>query len=138
MKTARFLMLLAVALLAGCGPTSKIAAPQSGARSYNGTASVGDFLTISIDSNAQTITYKNYTNGEAGTVPYTVNSDGTCSASLTLSNGAAPDFACALNTVGTGGGASGLQLLLSNPLPRGQDNSANWIVSGSAVTEGTP
>jgi hypothetical protein len=46
-------------------------------RSYNGTASVGDFLTISIDSSAQTITYKNYTNGETGTVPYTVNADGT-------------------------------------------------------------
>ena len=46
------------------------------ARSYNGTASVGDFLTISIDSKAQTITYENYSNGETGTVPYTVNADG--------------------------------------------------------------
>ncbi len=46
-------------------------------RAYNGTASVGDFLTISIDSNALTIAYKNYTNGESGTVPYVVNSDGT-------------------------------------------------------------
>jgi hypothetical protein len=46
-------------------------------RAYNGTASVGDFLTISIDSTALNITYKNYTNGETGTVPYIVNSDGT-------------------------------------------------------------
>jgi hypothetical protein len=46
-------------------------------RAYNGTASVGDFLTISIDSSAHTIAYKNYTNGETGTVPYTVNADGT-------------------------------------------------------------
>jgi hypothetical protein len=38
---------------------------------------VGDFLTISLDSNAHTIAYKNYTNGDSGTVPYTVNSDGT-------------------------------------------------------------
>jgi hypothetical protein len=37
---------------------------------------VGDFLTISIDSTALTITYKNYSNGDSGTVPYTVNSDG--------------------------------------------------------------
>ncbi|PYX47590.1 MAG: hypothetical protein DMG79_13550 [Acidobacteria bacterium] len=46
-------------------------------RAYNGTASVGDFLTISIDSTALTITYQNYTNGDTGTVPYTVNGDGT-------------------------------------------------------------
>lgn len=50
---------------------------QNPVRSYNATASVGDFLTISIDSSALTITYKNYTNGETGTVPYSVNSDGT-------------------------------------------------------------
>lgn len=64
-------------LLAGCNSTSKIATPANPVRSYNGTASVGDFLTISIDATAQTIAYKNYTNGETGTVPYTVNQDGT-------------------------------------------------------------
>ncbi len=63
-------------LLAGCNSTSKVA-PQNAVRSYNGTASAGDFLTISIDSAALTITYKNYTNGDTGTVPYTVNADGT-------------------------------------------------------------
>jgi hypothetical protein len=52
-------------------------APQNAVRAYNGTASVGDFLTISLDSNARTITYKNFTNGEVGTAPYTVNADGT-------------------------------------------------------------
>ena len=77
MKTARLALLAAVCLLAGCNSTSKLAAPQSAVRAYNGTASVGDFLTISIDSNASTITYKNYANSEAGTVPYTVNADGT-------------------------------------------------------------
>jgi hypothetical protein len=51
--------------------------PVGQVRSYNGTASVGDFLTISIDPSALTITYRNYTNGETGTVPYIVNSDGT-------------------------------------------------------------
>jgi hypothetical protein len=65
-------------LLVGCSSTPKaIAPPQNSVRSYNGTASVGDFLTISIDSSAQTITYKNYTNDESGTVPYSVNADGT-------------------------------------------------------------
>jgi hypothetical protein len=78
MKTARLLLFLFGCLLVGCSSTPKvIAPPQNSVRSYNGTASVGDFLTISIDSSAQTITYKNYTNDESGTVPYSVNADGT-------------------------------------------------------------
>ncbi len=82
MKTARLASLViicaCVCLLASCNSTPKAAAPPiSAVRAYNGTASVGDFLTISIDSTAETITYKNYTNGETGTVPYTVNGDGT-------------------------------------------------------------
>lgn len=75
MKNAKGMLLLFVCLLAGCNSTSK-SAPVSSVRSYNGTAAVGDFLTISIDSASQTITYKNYTNGETGTVPYTVDSNG--------------------------------------------------------------
>jgi hypothetical protein len=74
-----FLLLAAVGGLAGCGSASQPAASQAAVRSYNGTASVGDFLTISIDSTANTITYQNYTNHESGTVPYTVNADGTYS-----------------------------------------------------------
>jgi hypothetical protein len=80
MRCAKPTLLVAVcllALLAGCASTSKLGTSQSAVRSYNGTASVGDFLTITIDATAQTITYKNYTNGDAGTVPYTVKSDGT-------------------------------------------------------------
>ncbi len=83
MRTGRILLFLAVcflvlaaSFLAGCGSVSKVV-PPSQVRSYNGTASVGDFLTITIDSNAKTITYQNLTNGESGTVPYTVNADGT-------------------------------------------------------------
>ena len=79
MKIARALLITFACLLVGCGSTPKVVTPppQNVVRSYNGTASVGDFLTISIDPSASTITYKNYTNGETGTVPYTVNSDGT-------------------------------------------------------------
>jgi len=69
-------ILLAMALLPGCNSVSKSNPAQSAVRTYNGTASVGDFLTISINSVAQTITYKNYTNSETGTVPYTVSADG--------------------------------------------------------------
>jgi hypothetical protein len=76
MKMARLVLLGTICLLVGCNSTSKLST-QNAVRSYNGTASVGDFLTISIDPAALTITYKNYTNGETGTVPYTVNTDGT-------------------------------------------------------------
>jgi len=78
MRTARLALLAFACLLMGCNSVSKLGTPaQPTVHCYNGTASVGDFLTISIDSSAQTITYKNYTNGETGTVPYAVNADGT-------------------------------------------------------------
>jgi len=80
MKTVKLavlpLILVLVVTLASCNST-QLTTPPSTVRAYNGTASVGDFLTISIDAAAGTITYKNYTNGDTGTVPYTVNSDGT-------------------------------------------------------------
>lgn len=45
-------------------------------RNYQATASVGDFLTITVDSVQHTIAYTNHTNGQTGTVSYTVGSDG--------------------------------------------------------------
>lgn len=67
-------LLLAAAAFSGCDSRSTLT-PSSNTRAYQGTASVGDFLTISVDPVTQTITYKNYTNGETGTVQYTVNKD---------------------------------------------------------------
>lgn len=79
-KLTSLVALFALCLLVSCSSapsSSPIVNPGPRTlRSYNGTASVGDFLTISLDSNAKTIAYRNYTNGETGTVPYTVNSDG--------------------------------------------------------------
>jgi len=64
----------------GCNNSSSSSAITTAAvRDYNGTASVGDFLTISIDSSTNTITYDNVTNGESGAVPYAINADGTYS-----------------------------------------------------------
>lgn len=82
MRVARLLAVVLLALLVGCSSIQKTSTIQkttiqNSTRSYNGTASVGDFLTISIDSSAQTITYENRTNGQSGTVPYSVNADGT-------------------------------------------------------------
>lgn len=75
--------LLSLVGLLGCGSISQIGTTsqtptptQSTRHTYNGTASVGDFLTITIDTSAFTITYKDVSNGESGTVPYTVNADG--------------------------------------------------------------
>ncbi|HYM76450.1 MAG TPA: hypothetical protein VE377_10780 [Candidatus Dormibacteraeota bacterium] len=77
MKTAKLALLIVVLLLVGCNSTTKLSTTtQSTVRAYNGTAAVGDFVTISIDSSANTITYNNHTNGQTGTVPYTVNGDG--------------------------------------------------------------
>ena len=50
--------------------------PTAVRRAYNGTAAVGDFLTISINSTLSTLTYTNLTNGESGTIPYTTQADG--------------------------------------------------------------
>ena len=81
MKSAKLALLVVIFLLAGCNSTSKLTTTtttttQNSVRAYNGTAAVGDFLTISIDSNTNTIAYHSYTNGQTGTVPYTVNADG--------------------------------------------------------------
>lgn len=79
MKILKHLLVLAICFLSACSTSKQNSSQnvsQSTVRNYNATASVGDFLTISIDSQAQTITYNNHTNGESGTVPYTVNADG--------------------------------------------------------------
>jgi hypothetical protein len=78
MRLLKIILSFALLLLAGCS-TGSSTAPQANTlvRAYNGTASVGDFLTITLDSTAQTISYKDISNGEAGVVPYTVNADGT-------------------------------------------------------------
>src|SRR3979411_2244274 len=68
-------LLFTLFLLASCTSTTRSSVPAS--RIYHGTASVGDFMTITLDSNAQTIAYTDVSNGDSGTVPYIVNSDGT-------------------------------------------------------------
>ena len=72
-------LLLALATLSACGGSDGGTSPpavQAVPHSYNGTASVGDFLSLNVDPTALTITYTNHTNGDSGTLPYTVNSDG--------------------------------------------------------------
>jgi hypothetical protein len=75
----RALTFMALFLTLGCSTGNQaptVPGPMPASRSYHGTASVGDFMNITIDTTAKTISYTNVTNGDAGTVPYTLNSDG--------------------------------------------------------------
>jgi hypothetical protein len=82
MKLCNVIVSLSLVAASGCTSThfnepAAPVVPQSSVHSYNGTASVGDFLTISLDSTAHTLTYTNHSNQDFGTILYTVNSDGT-------------------------------------------------------------
>jgi hypothetical protein len=70
--------LLILAGFSGCGGMHDVSYPNPSVSkyTYNGTASVGDFLTITNDKTALTISYSNLSNGDSGTIPYTVNANG--------------------------------------------------------------
>jgi len=73
-------LFVSLSLLATLGCNSTNVAPVStgsAKRSYNGSASIGDFLAITLDPVALTLTYTNLSNQDTGVVPYTVNADGT-------------------------------------------------------------
>ncbi len=70
-------------LLASCGSSSGSDAATTSSsssvattRSYTGTASVGDCVTVVVDAVAHTIAYNNLSTGDTGTATYTVASDG--------------------------------------------------------------
>src|SRR5579863_1337834 len=77
MRTRSTVVLLTLFLLLSCSSTPRTTMVTPAARVYHGTASVGDFMTITVNSTAQTIAYTDVSNGSTGIVPYTVNSDGT-------------------------------------------------------------
>jgi hypothetical protein len=77
MRTRTASLLLALFLLVSCSSNTRTTVATPSSRVYHGTASVGDFVTITIDSSAQTISYNDVSNKTSGVVPYTVNSDGT-------------------------------------------------------------
>ncbi|MGA2694433.1 MAG: hypothetical protein ABSE92_00125 [Terriglobales bacterium] len=74
----RLKLFITVFFLSGCSSAPPAAAPAvTASRQYHGTASVGDFLSIRVDSDVQTITYNDISNNTSGTATYTVNADGT-------------------------------------------------------------
>ncbi|HWY21588.1 MAG TPA: hypothetical protein VNX26_10235 [Candidatus Acidoferrum sp.] len=77
MRTRTAVILFTMFLLVSCSSTPRTTMPSPASRVYHGTASVGDFMNITINSTAGTIDYTDVSNGDKGTVPFTVNSDGT-------------------------------------------------------------
>src|SRR5579862_4681492 len=78
MRLRALLIYLSVLTVVGCNSTVPSAVSTGTAkRAYNGSASVGDFLAITLDPVALTLTYNDLSNGDTGVVPYVVNSDGT-------------------------------------------------------------
>src|SRR5271170_342890 len=76
MKTRPSSIFLMMLLLASCSSTTHTTVATPASRVYHGTASVGDFMTITVDSGAQTIACTDISNSTSGTVPYSVNPDG--------------------------------------------------------------
>ncbi len=64
------LLISGMILLPACAPTMNVVY-------YQGTADVGDFVTIDVNHQDGTIAYENLTNGDSGTVSFVVNTDGT-------------------------------------------------------------
>lgn len=105
MRVHNLVLVLALTALTSC--TSAMPhAPVAASRTYNGTASVGDFLNITLDSSAHILTYTNVSNGDHGVVPYTVNSDGTYTLSDPQANLVAayevPNYALLIQAAKTG------------------------------------
>src|SRR5258708_33616742 len=111
MRTRIILSVLAVAALLGCGgsnrATARTATPLA-TRGCNGSASVGDFLSITLDPVGHTRAYSNKSNGDSGTVPYTVNADGTYALNDPTGNLVAayevPNYALLIQAAKTGPG----------------------------------
>lgn len=103
----------------GCSGGSTIAgtsvAATSSTRVYNGTASVGDFVRITVNAFAKTITYTDATNNESGTATYTINTDGTYAISdpngVLLTGYEIPGYAMIISAAKTGSGMNATSLI---------------------------
>lgn len=72
-STAAVLLLAVSACSHGSRPPASLASE----RSYTASASVGDFLSLRLDPATQTLIYRDYSNGDTGTVRYGASADGT-------------------------------------------------------------
>ncbi|MFZ0305647.1 MAG: hypothetical protein WAL75_23360 [Terracidiphilus sp.] len=105
--------LLIVAGISGCQGNQSTSVttptPTDTKRVYNATASVGDFLTVTIDPKALTISYNDVTNATSGTIPYTLNADGSYAlndpSGNLISAYEVPDYAMVIESMKSGPGA---------------------------------
>lgn len=115
MRTRTVLVGLALVLLASCSSTPRTTVVTPAARVYHGTASVGDFMTVTVNSSAQTIAYTDVSNNASGTVSYTVNANGGYTLSDPTGNLVAayevPNYAMVIQATKTGPGANTLALV---------------------------
>src|SRR5713101_3170852 len=104
----RILTTTLILLVTSACSNNSTAINPTAARAYNGTASVGDFLNITLDPVAHTLAYSNKSNGDSGTVPYTVNADGTYALNDPTGNLVAayevPNYALLIQAAKTGPG----------------------------------
>ncbi|MGB2835596.1 MAG: hypothetical protein WBC30_08210, partial [Candidatus Sulfotelmatobacter sp.] len=115
MRTSTVVVWITLFLLIGCNSTPRTTVATPAARVYHGTASVGDFMTVTVNSGAQTIAYTDLSNGASGAVPYTVNSDGGYTLSDPTGNLVAayevPNYAMVIQATKTGPTANTLALI---------------------------
>jgi hypothetical protein len=115
MRTQIASILLITLALAGCSSSPRTTMATPTARVYHGTASVGDFMTVTVNSGAQTISYTDVSNNTSGTVPYTVNANGGYTLSDPTGNLVAayevPNYAMVIQATKTGSSANTLALI---------------------------
>jgi hypothetical protein len=127
--------LLLAGCLTGCSnlATTIATKPAVAKRAYHGTASVGDFLTITIDPSAQIISYTDITNGQSAAVIYTVNADGSYALSDPTGNFIAayevPNYAMVIESMKSGPSANTPALITaveSGPINLSTFESTNY------------
>jgi len=127
MKLQVTAVLLILFAAVGCGTTTSTVNSNT-PRVYNGSASVGDFLNITLDPSAKTISYTNRSNGDTGVVPFTINSDGTYTLADPTGNLVAayevPNYALLIQAAKTG--PTHDQPSLVTAVESGQISVATW------------
>jgi len=74
---SRLIVFFSVLSLTSCNSNPASTTVPAVSRIYHGAASVGDFMTLTVNATDQTISYDDLSNNTRGTVPYTLNSGGT-------------------------------------------------------------
>jgi len=128
MKLRLILTISLLLAMSGCASNSSNMINPTAPRIYNGSASVGDFLDIRLDPVAHTLAYTNHSNGDTGTIPYTINPDGTFTLADPTNNLVAayevPNYALLIQATKTGPNHN--QLALITAVESGPISKNTW------------